>query len=110
MFIPDAWKGANERALYVFIEERKFGAGCVDAWARDREDLIARGRALLAPTARTLAAQPFLFGARPTLADASLYGEMALLTAADPALLARFQPELAAWVRRVDEVASAARS
>jgi glutathione S-transferase len=105
--IRDAWTSASDRALYVLIKERKFGPGCVDAWARDREGLIARGRALLAPMARTLAAQPFLFGAQPTLADAALYGEIALLTAADPALPARFSPELVAWVRRVDEVAAA---
>jgi hypothetical protein len=36
------------RALYVLIKERKFGAGCVDAWLRDREDLLVRANALLA--------------------------------------------------------------
>jgi glutathione S-transferase len=68
-----------DAAMYVLIKERKFGAGCVDAWEKDRAQLIARGRELLAPSARTLAAQPFLFGARPTLADAALYGQFAML-------------------------------
>jgi glutathione S-transferase len=45
---------------------------------------------LLAPTERTLSAQPFLFGEKPTLADAALYGQFAMLHAGDPALLRRF--------------------
>jgi glutathione S-transferase len=83
--VRDAWARPEERAMYTLIKERKFGAGCVDAWARGRAELIERGRALLAPTARTLAAQPFLFGARPTLADAALYGQFAMLES-DPTL------------------------
>src|SRR4051812_42125163 len=94
--IRDQWKSASDRALFVLIKERKFGAGCVDAWEREREELITRGQALLAPTMRTLAAQPFVFGAQPTLADAALYGLVAMLSAADPALPARLHPALPA--------------
>ena len=79
--VRDAWKRADERAFYVLIKERKFGVGCVDAWHAQRDELIARGRALLAPTVRTLAQQPFLFGARPTLADVSLFGQFGMLAA-----------------------------
>lgn len=107
--IRDRWTSAHERALYVLVKERKFGAGCVDAWQRDREGLLARASSLLAPTARTLSAQPFLFGARPTLADAALHGQFAMLAAADPALPARLGAVFPAWIRRVDELAAAAR-
>jgi glutathione S-transferase len=78
--VRDAWKRPDERAFYTLIKERKFGAGCVDAWAAQREDLIARGKALLAPTVRTLSAQPFLFGERPSLADAALLGQFAMMS------------------------------
>jgi glutathione S-transferase len=108
--VRDRWQNASDRALYVLIKERKFGAGCVDAWARERDSLLARADALLAPTARTLAAQPFLFGARPTLADAALYGEFALLAAGDPGLPRRFDPVFSAWIGRVDELAAASRA
>jgi glutathione S-transferase len=91
------------------IKERKFGAGCVDAWERDTEQLLARGQELLQPTVRTLSAQPFLFGAQPTLADAALHGLFAMLEAGDPGLLRRFDPQLLAWIRRVDELAAARR-
>jgi glutathione S-transferase len=105
--IRDQWKSASDRALYVLIKERKFGPGCVEAWEREREALTARAQTLLAPTMRTLAAQPFVFGAQPTLADAALYGELAMLSAGDPTLPGRLHAALPAWIRRVDEVAAA---
>ena len=108
--VRDRWKTAGDRALYVLIKERKFGAGCVDAWERDRDQLVARANALLEPTVRTLSAQPFLFGAQPTLADAALHGLFAMLEAGDSALLGRVRPELGAWIRRVDELANARRT
>jgi glutathione S-transferase len=104
--IRDRWKSPGDRALYVLIKERKFGAGCVDAWQRDTEGLIARANDLLAPTALTLTAQPFLFGDRPVLADAALYGEFAMLKAGDPAVLDRFHPTFTTWMRRLDELAT----
>src|SRR5688572_2187070 len=73
--VRDAWPSPFERALYVFVKERKFGAGCVDGWLREREALFARAHKLLAPTLRTLAERPFLFGDAPTLADAALDGQ-----------------------------------
>jgi glutathione S-transferase len=103
--IRDGWKSAGDRALYVLVKERKFGAGCVDQWLQQREDLVARARALLAPTERTLSAQPFLFGEKPTLADAGLYGQFAMLHAGDPALLRRFSSTFASWIARFEKQA-----
>lgn len=104
--VRDAWPTPWERGLYVLVKERKFGAGCVDAWERDRGALIARARHLLAPTLRTLAARPFLFGDAPTLADAALYGNCAMLDAADPKLLGQVAEGLVAFARRLEEHAA----
>ena len=100
--VRDAWPRPGERALYVLVKERKFGAGCVDAWERDRDALIARARELLAPTLRTLAARPFLFGDAPTLADAALYGQCAMLEEGDAKLLPRVAEALVPFARRVE--------
>jgi glutathione S-transferase len=97
----DPW----ERALYVFVKERKFGKGCVDEWERTHDELIARAAELLVPTRRTLARRPFLFGDAPTLADAALYGELAMLEVVEPGLPARLGDELPAWMRRVEAAA-----
>lgn len=101
--VRDAWKSPGERALYVLIKERKFGAGCVDSWERDRERLVAGARRLLAPTLATLEKRPFLFGEQPTLADAALYGNCVMLEEADSRLLPRISPALPHWLRRVEE-------
>jgi glutathione S-transferase len=100
--VRDQWPTPFERALYVLVKERKFGAGCVDAWERDRDALIARGRELLEPSLQSLSARPFLFGDRPTLADAALYGQCAMLEAGDPRLLDALSPELRKYARRME--------
>jgi glutathione S-transferase len=96
-----AWTKPEERAFYTLIKERKFGAGCLEQWARDRTELIARSRSLLAPISRTLSAQPFLFGDKPTLADATLYGQFGMLAAdrgLEPAQLGEAFP---GWLDRL---------
>jgi glutathione S-transferase len=103
--VRDAWKTPFERALYVLIKERKFGAGCVDAWLRDRPALLEKARHLLAPTLSTLQKSPFLFGTTPTLADAALYGNCIMLEEAEPALLPQISPALVAYARRVEQAA-----
>jgi glutathione S-transferase len=100
--IRDAWPSAAERGLYVYIKERKFGAGCVDAWLRDRTELVRRAQSLLAPTLETLAQRRFLFGDRPSLADAALYGNCAMLEEAQPALLSQISEALPNYARRIE--------
>ncbi len=105
--VRDAWPTPGDRALYAFVKERKFGAGCVDAWQRDQADLITRARHLLAPSLRTLSARPFLFGDTPTLADASLYGNCKMIEEADTRLLPRVAEPLVDFSRRLEAAAAA---
>src|SRR4051794_18277952 len=53
--VRERFATAEERALYTYVKERKFGTGCVDAWGRDSASLAARGRAMLSPSCATLA-------------------------------------------------------
>lgn len=101
-----SWSDAFERALYKLIKERKFGAGCLETWRLQRTELAARGQALLAPTVTTLESQAFLFGERPTLADAALYGNLAMLHEADPELLALFPEPLGRYYRQLTQLAA----
>jgi glutathione S-transferase len=105
-FIRAQWTTAWERALYTYVKERKFGTGCIDAWRQDREGLLARGRRLLAPSVSTLERRPFLFGEAPTLADAALYGLLAMLAEADAALVDACAPSLPAYMRRLEAAAA----
>ena len=92
-----------ERGLFVFVKERKYGPGCVIEWARTADELFSRLEQLLAPTAETLGARPFLFGKRPTLADAALYGQLAMLDLGAADRVSALCPELLAWKRRLEE-------
>jgi glutathione S-transferase len=97
------WPTASDRALYTMNKERKFGAGCIEQWERERAQLMARARRLLAPSFSTLAKRPFLFGDAPTLADAALHGQTMMLHEAAPALLAELAPDLAEHGRRITQ-------
>ena len=102
-----SWPTASDRALYTMNKERKFGAGCIDQWLRDRDLLIARARKLLTPSFRTLGQQTFLFGERPCLADAALHGQSLMLRAAQPELVGRVSPGLAEHAERMDRFLAA---
>jgi glutathione S-transferase len=99
-----ALNGGREdaRAMYRFVKERKFGSGCIDQWARSAGELTERLRGLLAPLGRTLEGQPFLLGARATLADAAVYGNLYMLEWATPGWVKANVPALADWYARVD--------
>lgn len=96
------WEDPWERALYTFIKERKFGAGCVDQWAKDQPQLLEKAKDLLAPSVQTLQEVPFLFGASPTLADAALYGNLAMLEAGNADLVSKLSEALPTYMRRLE--------
>ena len=100
--VRDRWSSPGDRALYTLIKERKFGAGCIDQWQRDQGALIERARTLLAPSLRTLEQVPFLFGSAPTLADTALYGNLAMLYDAEPALPDKLGPGLRGYMSRLE--------
>jgi glutathione S-transferase len=103
--IRDSWSDPGERALYTLIKERKFGAGCIDQWQRDKASLLARARHLLAPSLRTLERVPFLFGDAPTLADAALYGNLACIQGGDASFVREVAPALDPYMARLEAVA-----
>jgi glutathione S-transferase len=99
-----ALNGGREdaRAMYRFVKERKFGGGCIDAWARGAGELTDRLQAMLAPLGRTLEAQPFLLGARATVADAAVYGNLFMLEWGTPGWVAAHAPGLVEWYARIE--------
>lgn len=95
------WPSASDRALYTMNKERKFGAGCIEQWLRERDGLLTRARKLLGPSFSTLSKQRFLFGDRPSLADAALHGQSLMLEEANPELVGRVSPALAEHAQRM---------
>lgn len=91
-----------ERALFVFVKERKFGPGCVETWAHEADAWFEKVDSLLAPTRATLRARDFLFGRRPTLADTALYGQLIMLDFGAPERSAALGPVIRAWRERLE--------
>ncbi len=91
----------DARALFRIVKERKFGTGCIDAWKRDADVLSARVAELLAPVAAAVADRRFLLGARPSLADAAVWGELYMLELAVPGWIQTRVPGLRDWWERM---------
>lgn len=69
-----------ERTLIIRHKERKFGRGCVEAWAAGRESLMAEARVLLEPYDLILRQREFLLAASPLYTDFALCGVLGNLT------------------------------
>jgi glutathione S-transferase len=93
----------DARAMYRVIKERKFGAGCIDAWRDAEDELVARLRALCAPLETTLAITPFLLGEHVTVGDCAVWGNLYMLELAWPGFVAETLPRMAAWYARVQD-------
>jgi glutathione S-transferase len=91
----------DARALFRVMKERRYGAGCVEAWRREADELSARLVALLAPVAKKVGRQPFLLGETPTLADAAVYGQLFMVEAGAPGWIAACAPALRDWWERL---------
>jgi glutathione S-transferase len=102
--IRDSYTNAHDRAFFTLVKERKYGVGALERWAERGDELADELRAWLAPTARTLARVPFVFGDAPTLADAALYGQLCMLSGAAPARVAALDPALLAWMERLQKL------
>jgi glutathione S-transferase len=92
-----------DRAMFIFIKERKYGAGCVAQWEREHDALIGKAAALLGPTLQTLGKRAFVFGDDPTLGDAALYGQFMMLQVADPGLPSRVSKAIGPWMRKLEQ-------
>ena len=92
-----------DRALFVYIKERKYGTGCVAQWEREHDSLVEKAADLVQPSVETLRSEPFVFGAEPTLADAALFGQFAMLRTADPALPAKVSKAIVPWMQRLEQ-------
>ncbi len=100
--LPRLFGGRDDaRAMWRLGKERKFGPGCIEAWAREADVLQGRASALLQPLSTKLRSQPFLLGATPSLADAAVYGQLSFLEMASPGWVASRAPGMKQWYGRV---------
>lgn len=92
-----------ERTMIVRHKERKFGRGCVEQWAGDRDALAAETEKLLEPFDLALQHRPFLFGETPVYSDFALYGILGNLTYRSFNTLPVSQASLGRWFDRMSK-------
>jgi len=101
--LRERFSTANERSLFTLMKERKYGAGCIEGWAARAGELAEEARRLLGPSQGSLLRQPFVCGAEPSLADAALFGQMAMLAYADRRTLRPLGDAFPPWLERLFE-------
>lgn len=92
-----------DRAMFVFIKERKYGTGCVGQWELEHEGLVKKAAEAIEPTLQTLRKQPFVFGAEPTLADAALYGQFTMLKVANAEFPGKVASAIVPWMQKLEQ-------
>lgn len=90
-----------ERAMIRRHKERKFGAGCIEQWSRERDALLAATTDLLTPFELMLRGRPFLLGEAPVFTDFALYGILGNLTYRGYNEIPAGLPRLAEWFARL---------
>jgi glutathione S-transferase len=68
-FVPPA-----RQLAFLRHKERKFGRGCLEAWAAQRQTLLSQLTEKLLPFEEMLLGQPYLLDSRPRFVDFDLYG------------------------------------
>lgn len=69
-WLPDLY----DRVMFKRHKERRFGDGCLAAWARSESELLKQFADLLTPLDQMLAHSPYLVDTRPRFVDFNLYG------------------------------------
>jgi len=69
-----------DRMMVLRHKERKFGAGCEEAWDRDHDHLMARAVELIRPFDQMLGQHEFLLAGAPVFADFALFGVLGNMT------------------------------
>lgn len=90
-----------DRLMVIRHKERKFGAGCEDAWEKDRDNLMARAVELVRPFDQMLAQHRFLLADAPVFSDFALFGVLGNMTYREVNPLPPGLPALADWHARM---------
>lgn len=90
-------QGAEAKALFRLIKERRYGRGIIAQWKADEAKWLEQTLSLLAPVVETLKTRPFLFGAQPTVADAAVASQLTMVEFAFPGFVAQHLASARPW-------------
>ena len=86
---------------YIRHKERKFGRGCLEAWAVQRKAMLQQLEKALVPFEEMLLHRPFLMGNRPHFVDFDLWGILANFLYSGHYALPKAHPQIKKWFRRM---------
>ncbi|MBK9138540.1 MAG: glutathione S-transferase [Verrucomicrobia bacterium] len=95
---------AVEQLGFLRHKERKFGAGCLDAWRQQQPRLLEELTALLVPCEQMLAARPFLLADRTLFVDFDLAGMLGTFLYSGHYELPACHSALRAWYARMSSL------
>jgi glutathione S-transferase len=104
-FVPKA-----DQLTYLRHKERKFGRGCLDLWAAQREHWLETLTEKLTPFECMLAERPFLLRAEPHFIDFDLWGMLACFLQSGHYQMPAVHTCLQEWYRRMSHLKKAAGS
>jgi glutathione S-transferase len=90
-----------QRVGLIRFKERKFGRGCVEAWAKNAGELLAQATELLQPFEQMLGENPFLLGDAPVYTDFALLGILGNLTYSGDHRIPAKLKRIIAWEKRL---------
>lgn len=96
----DPGREQEARAMFRLVKERRYGAGCIDAWKRDQAKYSAQVLELLAPIVEAVKQRPFILGESLSLADVAVAGQLFMVESALPGWVAANVPTLSGWYQR----------
>jgi glutathione S-transferase len=94
----------TERWGYLRHKERKFGRGCLEAWARQKRELLDGLTRALQPYDDMLLAHPFLIEERPRFVDFDLHGMLSNFLYSGHYTLPANTPRLLDWYARMGRI------
>ncbi|MEW5739809.1 MAG: glutathione S-transferase family protein [Myxococcota bacterium] len=97
----DPGREAEARAMYRLIKERRYGAGCIEAWRRDEARYSEQVVAMLEPIVDAVKQRPYILGESLSLADAAVASQLFMVEVAKPGWVAEQVPALVPWYARV---------
>lgn len=90
-----------DRLMVLRHKERKFGAGCEEAWEKDRDELMTHATELIRPFDQMLQQGKFLLADAPVFSDFALFGVLGNMTYKDVNPLPPGLDAVAEWFGRM---------
>lgn len=99
--IAARFENDTDRAMFIFVKERRYGSGCADTWAKQKPELLKQIQHLMTDTLLSIAHQGFVAAEQVTMADIALVGHLSMVEWAAPEVIEAIDPLLPSYMERV---------